>query len=128
MKEKELKVIEVPSDGKRGVAFGGWGLHFMYTKHHGNFILKGYHREVMEYIREKGITHWICNVVLYKHGKVRYNEWEFWKKRVYINKRVRARGKACGFYMRKLNESYERIKTIEFRRIPHRWIPEFDSF
>lgn len=54
--KKEFEVIEVPSSGKKGWYEGAWCLVFVYSSK-GNFLLKGFRKECVEYIKSKN---WKC--------------------------------------------------------------------
>lgn len=135
MKEsKKYPVIEVPASGVSGMMGGAWCYYFMYTKHHGNFILKGYAKEIDEYIEKKGYTHWVANISLFLEGTCRFSHWKFWKDDVGIFSPVKWRGKKweSKYTMRRYFRMYEErdpnALTLKFKRMPHRWIPEFDQF
>ena len=72
---KKYPVIEIPADGKSGMMGGAYCLCFVYTKHKGNVILKGFMREVEEYLK-KNYTHYFCNFSLWHCGENR-DIWKF---------------------------------------------------
>ena len=142
---KTYPVIEVPADGKSGMMGGAYVLAFVYSKHKGNVVVKGYMREVEEYIK-KNYTHYFVNYSLWYLGSHR-DIWKFWKKSIGIHEPTRStrRGKIKKkdrkFCVRpyvdvdySLSEE-ERDKqwqeaekqALYFRRMPKRWIPEFDN-
>lgn len=129
---KKYKVIDVPASGKRGWMGGAYTLTFVYSKHNGNFVLRGYIGEVQEYLK-KNYTHYFCNMVLF--GGYRYrNIWKFWKDSVGIFEPViksryekRNRKYRVSQYS-DLGGSSETKTSYEFKRLPKRWIPEFDAF
>lgn len=52
MKTK-LKIIDVESSGEK-IWYGGAFSHmFVYSKYHGNFILRGYIKEIEEFLKKK---------------------------------------------------------------------------
>jgi len=141
---KMYPVIEVKADGKSGMAGGAWCMAFVYTKHKGNFVVKGYVREVEAYIK-KNYTHYFYNLSLWHLGSHR-DIWHFWKNSVNIYEpdkykkgvkkerlifRVRPR---CDWswdvsekeYKRQ-NKEADKVQLL-FKRMPKRWIPEFDNF
>jgi len=141
---KMYPVIEIPADGKRGIAGGAYCLCFLYTKHKGNMVIKGYVREVEEYVN-KNFTHYFYNLSLWNLGQHR-DIWHFWKKGVNIYDpdkykkgvkkenlifRVRPR---CDWSWDVSKEEYKRQqkdadeRQLVFKRMPKRWIPEFDNF
>jgi hypothetical protein len=135
MKTKQYKTIEIPATGKPQWYGGAYCHFFVYSKHKGNFVLKGYHKEIDDWIKDNNLTHYIVNKTFF--GKHQYSSvpthrsyWEFWKDNVLIldspgqNKRyeVRRYSKATEEYW------YEKSPTLKFKRLPKRWIPEFDQF
>jgi len=131
---KKYPVIEVPAAGKSCWSEGAYCLCFVYSKYKGNFVLKGYYREVKEYLK-KNYTHYFYNMSLWHKGFNR-NIWHFWKKDIGIfdvSIRERKRGKktqvrpySCS-YENKFTEEEIKSKTFYFKRLPKRWIPEFDK-
>ena len=131
---KKYPVIEVPASGKSCWGEGAYCLCFVYSKYNGNFVLKGYYREVKEYLK-KNYTHYFYNMSLWHKGFNR-NIWHFWKKDIGIfdvSIRERKRGKktqvrpySCS-YENKFTEEEIKSKTFYFKRLPKRWIPEFDK-
>ena len=142
---KTYPVIEVPADGKSGMMGGAYTLAFVYSKHKGNVVVKGYRREVEEYIK-KNFTHYFVNYSLWYLGSHR-DIWEFWKKGIGIHqptkttRRGRIKEKDRKFCVREYvdwnydlseEEREKRYQEVEeralyFRRMPKRWIPEFDN-
>lgn len=140
---KKYPVIEVPADGKSGMSGGAYCLCFVYSKYNGNFVLKGYMREVQEYLK-KNYTHYFYNLSLWHHGMNR-NIWYFWKENVGVfdvSIKERRKGKKTevrpysNSYLNDDNMSMKEIvdmkvenekKTLKFKRLPKRWIPEFDQ-
>jgi len=143
---KNYPVIEVPADGRRGTAGGAYVLAFVYSKHKGNVVVKGYMREVEAYIK-KNFTHYFVNYSLWYMGSHR-DIWEFWNKGAIIFTPTRStkRGKIskedrgfkvrprCDYSWDVSKEEYQRQhkeadeKQLVFKRMPKRWIPEFDNF
>lgn len=82
-------------------------------------------------------THWFANAVTFKDGKIR-NYWHFWQDGVYIsNPRIQFKDEVSSSYYSnpKYNgwskhsvTSYrtDPIKTLTFKRMPNKWIPEFE--
>jgi len=124
--KKEYPVIEVPSDGRKKWSDGAYCMLFVYSKYDGNFILKGYLREVDKYLKEN-YTHYFYYRSMWSN-KISRGYWSFWKERVHFfegNKSKREK-----FRVVKFDEtSYETKKEVElkFKRLPKRWIPEFDK-
>lgn len=130
---KKYPVIEVPAEGKTYWGDGAYCLCFVYSKYNGNFVLKGYYREVKNYL-QKNYTHYFYNMSLWHKGFSR-DIWGFWKKDIGIfdvSIRERKRGNktqvrpySCS-YENKFTEEEIKDKTFYFKRLPKRWIPEFD--
>lgn len=122
---KNYPVIQVPANGKPDWYLGARTLCFVYSKHHGNFILEGYRGEVMEYLK-KNYTHYFYYVSMWCDGKSR-GHWQFWKDYITIiepDKRKPKRRKPQFKY--RIN-GYNSVSLLSFKRIPKRWIPEFDD-
>lgn len=130
MKKKSYPIIDIPASGFKTWYGGAYSFVFVYSKYNGNFILRGYIKEVEEYLK-KHYTHYFCNKVLFGNGNHR-NIWSFWKEGVgilqptYISKNYKYnRDKFKIHQYRQINS--EPI-SYSFKRIPKRWIPEFDKF
>lgn len=132
MKKKNYPVIDVKSTGKTGWIDGARVLFFVYSKYNGNFILRGHIREVKEYL-EKNYTHYFHYNSMWHDGRSR-GYWCFWKKHIGIFEINRSFFRQT----KKNNKNYEvrsyssvenhRELVLEFKRMPNRWIPEFDEF
>ena len=128
---KKYPVIEIPADGKSGMSGGAYCLCFVYSKYKGNFVIKGYMREVEEYLK-KNYTHYFCNYSLWHCGQNR-DIWHFWKKDIAIfDVSIKERRKGKKTEVRPYMDSEPdkdilEAKTFKFRRLPKRWIPEFDT-
>ena len=135
---KQYPVIEVPADGKSGVAYGAYCLCFVYSKHNGNFVVKGYMREIKEYLK-KNHTHYFCNYSMWNLGAHR-DSWYFWKDSICVSEpSTYKKGidkEQMKFVVRPYvawdcnDEEYEIAgdRALKFKRMPKRWIPEFDNF
>jgi len=128
---KKYSAIDIPADGKSGMSGGAYCLCFVYSKYNSNFVLKGYMREVEEYLK-KNYTHYFCNYSLWNCGQSR-DIWYFWKKEVGIfdvSVKERRKGKKTEVRPWRDSEMTEEelvAKTFKFKRLPKRWIPEFDT-
>lgn len=128
--KKELKTIIIPSSGIRRWGGGVYTLSFVYSKYNGNFLVKGFYGDVKEYL-EKNYTHYFVNHSLWFEGTHR-DIWSFWLDKFYILEPSRRRlGESKPRYKwvvsnYSFESSHEPIK-IYFRRLPKRWIPEFDK-
>ena len=143
---KRYPVIEIEADGKSGMAGGAYVLAFVYSKYKGNAVVKGYMREVENHIK-KNYTHYFVNYSLWYLGSHR-DIWKFWKDGIGIHQPTRStrRGKLEKEDRRFVVRPYvdwnydlseeEREKkhreadeqALYFKRMPKRWIPEFDKF
>lgn len=126
---KNYPVIEIPADGKPDWFEGAYCLVFVYSKYYGNFILKGYRREVEAYLK-KNYTHYFIYESMWHKGASR-GHWSFWKDNVTIFEPSRLFKSFKYRVVKYDNKSqyYERDvkKDLEFKRLPKRWIPEFDK-
>jgi len=136
LSNKKYPEIEVKAEGKTCWGDGAYCLCFVYSKYNGNFVLKGYYREVKEYLK-KNYTHYFYNMSLWHKGFNR-DIWGFWKKDIGIfnvSLRERKKGKKTqvrpysyyGGEENRISKEELQAKTFEFRRLPKRWIPEFDK-
>ena len=137
MKREYKKIIEVPASGISGMDGGAWCFYFMYTKKKGTFILKGYMKELDKWIEDNDVGPHIRNEVLFHRGKARHSRWEFWKDNVHIyspSPELSKRDKRWRKYqVIKTKDAYyssdlkDERETLLFKRMPHKWIPEFDK-
>jgi len=134
LSSKKYPVIEVKAEGKTYWGEGAYCLCFVYSKYNGNFVLKGYYREVKEYLK-KNYTHYFYNMSLWHQGFSR-DIWGFWKKDIGIfDVSIKARKKGKKTEVRQYSkwndddeETQEKDKvSLKFKRLPKRWIPEFDT-
>lgn len=122
---KKYPVIQVPPSGKPDWYEGARTLCFVYSKHHGNFILEGYRGEVEEYLK-KNYTHYFCYVSMWSHGESR-GLWHFWKKEVHIFAPSRAFKERKFRLVKYEKNENKRIYEKLFKRLPKHWISEFDN-
>lgn len=139
---KKYPIIDVPASGRRGMSGGAYTYCFVYSKYSGNFILRGYSREVEEYVK-KNYTHYFYNLSLWHHGNNR-DIWFFWKKDISIHTPNRHSKIFKGNDRWKFNvvpridthswnDDYEEKqklanqKSLWFKRMPKHWIKEFDN-
>jgi len=136
---KKYPVIDVPASGKRTWMGGAYTLCFVYSKNDGNFILRGYMKEVEEYLK-KNYTHYFCNMSLWSSGFNR-DIWGFWKDGIGVFEPHRSSKSYKGkdkwkFQVRPYThwwddeeekEKANKVEPLYFKRMPHRWIPEFDK-
>lgn len=122
--KKKYPVIEVPSDGNPNWFDGARCMVFVYSKHNGNFILKGYLRETLKYLKEN-YQYYFYYISMWHKGKSR-GYWKFWKNNVYIispNKSRKEFKYKIGYFSK---EKFS--KQLRLKRIPKKWIPEFNQF
>lgn len=130
--EKELKVINIPASGQKDWYGGAYCIAFVYSKYKGNFIVKGYRKEVKDYI-ESNYTHYFVNYTLWHHKTFR-SIWSFCNEDFYIIQPDRKRTKPTKhnrniphYKWRVTNLSKDNTISLEFRRLPKRWVSEFDN-
>jgi hypothetical protein len=129
---KNYPVIQVPASGKPVWYGGARAMLFVYSKGHGNFILEGYSKEVEEYLK-KNYTHYFYRYTYWCNGKSR-GGWKFWKEGVGIMEPSKVR-KEWKYTIRKWTGGRHSVtveesnKTaLKLKRLPKRWIPEFNKF
>jgi hypothetical protein len=131
---KKYPVIEVAASGKHEWGGGAYTLCFVYSKYKGNFVVKGYFKEVKEYLK-KNYTHYFYNMSLWHRGLSR-DIWYFWKDDIGIfepskmRKDWKFKVSPYSYYggrENKMSETEILAKTFSFKRLPKRWIPEFDT-
>jgi hypothetical protein len=129
--KKKFPVIHVSANGHPDWMEGARTMCFVYSKHHGNFILEGYRGEVEEYLK-KNFTKYFCYLSMWYHGRPR-GYWVFWKNR---DVTICTPSKFCKEWKfrimsREPRYSYrqeEKFRAeLHFKRMPNRWIPEFDK-
>jgi len=140
MKKEPVKypVIEIPADGKSGMWGGAYTTAFLYSPK-GNFVIKGYMREVEEYIK-KNYTKYFVNFCLWNEGSHR-DIWQFYKKDVMFHSpdpksSYRRRSnthnkwivKRTKYPYREGEMPDDNKLEMVFKRLPKRWIPDFDKF
>jgi hypothetical protein len=133
-KEKgKYPVYDIPATGKSNWMEGAYTLCFVYSKYNGNFVIRGYRREVMDFLK-KNFTHYFCYISMWCNGQSR-GYWRFWKENTINIFQPSPRSKHFRSYKHiiekydgnKFKSGYNTIKKLEFKRMPHRWIPEFDK-
>ena len=129
--KKIYPVIKVPSSGYSDWMEGARTWCFVYSRDHGNFILEGYRGEVGEYLK-KNYTHYFCYISMWNQGRSR-GHWYFWKDNIGIFEPSKVY-KSWKYVVRpytggRSNVSVEDSdkKALKFKRLPKRWIPEFNK-
>lgn len=125
VQNKNYPIIDVPASGKSRWYGGGRVLAFVYSKSNGNFILRGFSNEVQEYLK-KNYSHYFYYISFWYSGMSR-GYWSFWKDAVSLHppekKSRRMNNRNRRFRVRNINTKME----LTFKRLPKRWIPEFDN-
>lgn len=129
--KKKYPVIKVPSNGHPNWMEGARTLCFVYSKYNGNFILEGYRGEVEEYLKSR-YTHYFCYFSMWCQGRSRGN-WHFWRDSVGIFSPCKSY-KEWKYVVRPYTGGRKDVsveesnkKSFKFKRMPKRWIPEFDK-
>lgn len=125
MKSK-FTVIGVPAKGKQDWWGGAFTLTFVYAPH-GNFLVKGYKREVDDYI-ESHFKRYFLRSVLYRHGEhrtiFRFSD----ECQLFVSEpKLSIHDYSTRFKV--MPRSYHTNKDsimLKFKRFPTKWIPEFD--
>lgn len=133
---KILPTTVLPPDGKRGWSYGAYTLAFVYSSK-GNFVLKGYYREVKQRLNalsQEG-TKWFVNLTLWHRSYGHRSIWDFWKDDVTImepsksrsSKRWEGKWRVLKHKNRSGYGEMVELEKMEFKRMPKKWIPEFDK-
>ena len=127
----KLPIYQVPANGHPDWYEGARTMCFVYSKHCGNFILEGYRGEVEEYLKSH-YTKYFCYISMWSHGRSR-GHWKFWKDRgvtIFEPSKHRKDWKyKIVSYEPRYSYRQDEKKRFEMRlkRMPNRWIPEFDK-
>lgn len=133
--EKKIwkKVIEIEPDGKRGWSGGAYTFAFVYSNK-GNFLVKGYIREVEKYLetlKQKGYKYFV-NLSL-RHTKtyaVSTNHrdiWKFYKDNDFSIWQPDKEHNKKNWHKWQIYSCIDSKVIMTFKRMPNRWIPEFDE-
>ena len=139
MKDKKWKDIrEIPASGKRGWMGGAYTIAFVYSNK-GNFMVKGYMKEVDDYLtklRSKGYKY-IINRTLWStepwsNKKQHRDIWSASSDDTYVHEPdYKCRIKKERVFKWKIYRYSKENSNIEaeitLKRFPKRWIPEFDK-
>lgn len=137
MNNKNLPVINIEKSGKPDWYGGAFTIAFVYSNK-GNYVLKGYYKEVKTEL-EKRVSHgekyFVC-ITLWQKGICR-TIYDFYKKDVYLYEPTKYK-KRSKKSVNKFDENkfrigyygdYERLKKYKsFKRLPNRWIKELEEF
>lgn len=131
LNEKKYPVIQVPPSGKPVWLGGARAMLFVYSRDNGNFILEGYSNEVNEYLK-KNYTHYFYRYTYWCKGISR-GGWKFWKDTVGIIEPSK-RQKTWKYTIRLCTGGRNNVPVaksdrsdIYLKRLPKRWIPEFNK-
>jgi len=124
--KRKFTIIDIPAKGKQEWWGGSFTLTFVYAPQ-GNFLLKGYKREVDEYMNTH-FKRYFYRAVLYRHGENRTifrfsSECELHVSEPSLKKRdynTRFTVTPRSYYSNK--DAF----ILRFKRFPTKWIPEFD--
>lgn len=116
------KIIEVKSSGIRSWYGGAYVTAFVYSDN-GNFILKGFYKEVKIYLRSLGYKYFVNYTLWYK--KEHRSIWDFWKKTVSI---IEKSGGSRFCDSKSKWEIYDDKNYVKFKRLPRKWVKEMDIF
>lgn len=128
--KKEIKnIVTLPPDGKKGWGYGAYTIAFVYSNK-GNFLVKGFLREVKEYLQKlvtQGYKYFV-RYSLWQTGKER-GYWRFYIEDYYISSPSRNNlgknpKKWRKYEVRKWNGG-SLNPIMEFKRLPNMWIEEF---
>jgi hypothetical protein len=131
--KKAYPIIKVPANGHPDWCEGARTWCFVYSRDSGNFILEGFRSEVEAYLKAN-YKHYFCYISMWSHGQSR-GHWHFWKDNIGIFSPSKAY-KSWKYQIRPYSHTYghqiskEEIRemTIWLKRLPKRWIPEFNRF
>jgi hypothetical protein len=125
--KKKWDVIEVPKTGIKNWFGGAFTYAFVYSNR-GNFLVKGYKKEVEEFLKTH-FSRYFVRYVLYNRGE---------------HREIMEFGKNCHLYLGEPSDMFHRHKRhryevmpknydtnlnsikLTFKRLPKKWIPEFD--
>jgi len=117
--------IIVPNSGERGMFGGAYVTAFVLTKNE-NFVVKGYHREVENYLKSRRQGVYFAKLLFHNEGKIRYVSWMTNLNEVSIYDRTlrgkRISGKIIKRYDKAVISAYGIRK--ELKRLPN----TFDKF
>jgi len=127
-KKVDYPIIHVAANGKPDWYEGARTMCFVYSKNQGNFILEGYRGEVDAYLK-KNYSHYFYYVSMWHNGESR-GHWKFWKNDVTIFQPDK-RNRDCKWKYRVVKSNFNDYSNnrieIQLKRLPKRWIPEFDK-
>lgn len=117
----KLSETEIPAYGKRNWNGGAWVIVFVYSNK-GNFVLKGFMKEVQDELDKMNIKYF-ANFSMWSSGKAR-SWWKVSTKNVYVDEP--SKRNKYKWELRKWLDNEK--KVLRFKRLPKRWIPEIENF
>lgn len=100
---------------------------FVYSKCGKNCVLKGNYQVIRDYVKDN-FSYALVNFTMWKDGKST-NHWRFFSnEKVYLyNLKSSATSGKKKYVLRIIScSTYLTLKTLTFRRMPNRWIDEFN--
>lgn len=107
--------IEVESFQRR--SGDPYTIAFVYPKHDEPCVIKGMYTKVTEHIDK--LSPALVNLTFWRYGQHR-NLWHFFGHIGYVSKQT------TGKYRIRIYKDDTPVKTLMLKRMPHRWIPDFD--
>ena len=96
-----------------------FAIYFIFAPE-GNFIIKGMNKEVWEYAN-KHFSKFICQYTFWHKGKTRGG----WRASLHLQLFINKKGKR--FYVSMATKKEWKLNVMSFRRVPHRWLPEYNE-
>jgi hypothetical protein len=121
-KSKKLPETGIDADGDSGWSGGAFCIAFVYSNR-GNFVLKGYYREVEQELdsRRNGGLQYFANFTLWHAGQHR----SIWRCTGGLALCEPDKSSKWRWTFRKWS-TWD--KNLRFRRLPKRWVPEIENF
>jgi len=131
MKLEEIVLSEFKSTTSDGYFLDGYdssesnpyAIFFVYSKCGKSCVVKGMSKEVKEYCK-KHFPQALINYTFWKNKRHR-GGWRFNGKDIYVGNYVGKDNKRRGYSVA-IYKNRELVKSLHFRRMPKKWIPEFD--
>jgi len=116
-----MKIIELSKFSPSRRSYGGsepFAMYFVYPKGEEPCLVKGTSDEVRDYV-DKHFPIALFRYTFWQNGKSR-GHWQFTGSGRYISYNGRK-------IVVHIHDSPKNVRELSFRRLPHRWIPEFDQ-
>jgi hypothetical protein len=124
--KKHWPEIYVPNVTEKCWSLGAYTLCFVYSNK-GNFVLKGWIGDIdkyFKYLKNKGYKFFYYKS-MYHYG-IERGYWSFHNDDVYIHEPTLKNSKTFEKYHFVVKNSLTK-KKFKFKRLPNKWIPEFDQ-